>query len=140
MTQVGDALPEWVVEAVDPEKMKLMAALLHDPNPIHLGPDAVRAVGLGDRAVNQGPSNLGYVQNVLIAWAGSDDAIRAMAMRFAATVFAGDRAIAGGRVSAVRESDGELLADCEVWLDAFRPGVATAVRALSGTATVVVPG
>jgi acyl dehydratase len=131
--RVGDALPEWVVESVDPEKMKLMAALLRDPNPIHLDIEAVRLVGLGERVVNQGPSNLGYVQNMLIVWVGGADRIRAMSMRFAANVFAGDRVVAGGRVAAVREG----LADCEVWLDAFRPGDGDPVRALSGTATVV---
>lgn len=133
--RAGDAIPVWELSCVDPEKMKLLAALLRDPSPIHLDRDAVRRNGLGERLVNQGPSNLGYVQNMLIAWAGGPDRIRAMSMRFAANVFAGDRVVAGGRVIAV--ADG--LADCEVWLDAFRPGEGAPVRALAGTATVVVP-
>lgn len=133
--RAGDALPDWELDRVDPEKMKLLAALLRDPNPIHLDPDAVRRNGLGERLVNQGPTNLGYVQNMLLAWAGGADRIRGMSMRFAANVFAGDRVVAGGRVVTV--ADG--LAECEVWLDAFRPGEPAPVRALTGTASVVVP-
>jgi acyl dehydratase len=133
--QVGTELPIRVVEQVDIAEMKTMAALLRDPNPIHWDPDATRALGMGDRTVNQGPINMAYVMNMLVSWVGNEPSrLRGITLRFMANVFNGDRVEAGGRVTAVREVNGERLADCEVWLD-----VTGRTRALAGTATVVVP-
>lgn len=133
--QVGTELPTRVVEQVDVADMKTMAALLQDPNPIHWDPTSTRALGMGDRTVNQGPTNMAYVMNMLVAWVGNDPSrLRGITLRFMANVFNGDRVEAGGRVTAVREVNGERLADCEVWLD-----VTGASRALAGTATVALP-
>ena len=66
----GTSIPEWRVERVDPEKMKLLAAIARDPNTIHWDRAEVARRGLGERVVNQGPTNLGYVINMLLAWAG----------------------------------------------------------------------
>lgn len=133
--EVGTELPVRVIERVDIEKMKTMAALLQDPNPIHWDRAATRALGMGDRTVNQGPINLAYVMNMLVAWVGNDPArLRGIRLRFMANVFEDDRVEAGGRVTGIRELDGERLADCEVWLD-----VTGGSRALSGTATVALP-
>lgn len=137
--EAGDLLPYWTVEAVDPEKMKIMAALLGDPNPIHLDPAAARALGLGDRVVNQGPVNFGYVQNMLAAWAGGPGRIRAISLRLTAVVLAGDRLAAGARVTRVNPGG---LVECAVWLDVLeRAGspLRPALRALDGTATVAAP-
>lgn len=103
---VGDAVPELEVDPVDPEKMKLMAAILRDPNPIHFDADRVRALGLGDRVVNQGPSNLSYVLNMVTRWAGGAQALRSVDMRFLGNVFAGDRVICEGTVA---EVDGGMV-------------------------------
>lgn len=54
---VGDLLPQWSVESVPIEKMKLLAAVLRDPNPIHWDRAAVEAQGYGSRLINQGPIN-----------------------------------------------------------------------------------
>lgn len=129
---VGDALPSWSV-VVDPEPMRVMAALLRDPNPIHLDPAAARRLGLGDRVVNQGPTTMGYLQTMLVGWAGGEDRLRAFDVRFRAPVLAGDRVVAGGRIAALRAEGGVRLADCEVWVD-----VVGGARALDGTATVAV--
>lgn len=131
----GQALPELTI-AVGTEPMKTMAAILQDSNPIHFDVESVRAVGLGDRVVNQGPINVGYVLNMLAAWAGGADRVRRLKVRFLANVFAGDEVVAGGQVTGVRTEPGrsggeERLADCDVWLD-----VTGGDRALAGTATV----
>jgi acyl dehydratase len=130
---VGDALPEWTVDPVDAEKMKTMAALLADPNPIHWDVEAVRALGMGDRPVNQGPSNMAYVANMLAAWSGGHQHLRTLRVRFLANVFGGDRVVAGGRVIAVEPADGGTLATCEVWL---RRGDDTV---MAGEARVLLP-
>ncbi len=126
---VGDELPRLAIEAVDAEKMKTMAALLADSNPIHWDVETVRELGMGDQPVNQGPNNLGYVMNMLGQWAGGAERIRQIRVRFLDNVFAGDQLEAGGKVTAVGD-DGTV--DCDVWLarDGTHP-------VLAGTATLL---
>jgi acyl dehydratase len=131
---VGDPVPLFRVEGVSAEKMKIMALLLHDPNPIHFDRAAVAAAGLGDREVNQGSLTLGYVFDGLIAWAGDRSAIRSLQCRFAANVFAGDDVVVSGTVTAVTASGGQQLVDCDVWADR-----SDGVRVISGRATVALP-
>lgn len=126
---VGDELPPFTAVA-DPEHMKTVAALLGDPNMIHLDPNVSAALGFGERVVNQGPINLGWVHTMLVRWAGGADRVRSSRFRFRDNVFGGERVVAGGRVTAV--GSGEI--ECEVWLDVERDGVV--VRAVSGTAVV----
>lgn len=113
---VGDQIPTRVVEDVDAEKMKTMAALLHDPNPIHWDVDAVASLGMGDRPVNQGPSNMGYIVNALVDWTGDARTVRNVNCRFNGNVFAGDRLTAGGEVTAVEDADDGRVVECDVWL------------------------
>ena len=128
----GFEIPAFVVDGVSAEKMKTYAAILRDPNPIHWDRTEVAAAGHGDRLINQGPTNLGYVMTMLMNWAGPE-AIRMVRTRFTSNVFEDDVVTAGGVVTDVRSEDGELLADCEVWLDR-----ADGTRAVAGTATVIV--
>lgn len=116
--EVGSPITPFSVDQVDAARMKTMAALLRDPNPIHYDPEVVRSLGLGDRPVNQGPLNVAYVANALLGWAGGDpSALRRLQVRFAGNVFAGDRVTAGGEVVALHEEDGDTIATCQVWLD-----------------------
>jgi acyl dehydratase len=132
-TAAGAALGPLVVESVDAEAMKDLAVLLADPNPIHLDAAAAREAGLGDRPVNQGPANFGYVLTML-ARAVPGAAIRDLRVRLLANVFAGDRVTAEGRVDSIEVVDGETRLACSVWLE-----VADGPRALEGTATLAVP-
>jgi len=109
--QAGQELPEVVIPAVDAEKMKLMAALLRDPNPIHFDVDSVRALGLGDRPVNQGPSNLSYLLDMVTRWSGGVPTLRQVSVRFLGNVFAGDRVVCRGRV--VDAADGVVTLDVD---------------------------
>jgi acyl dehydratase len=131
---VGTPLPPWSHGPVDPEKMKIFAAIARDPNPIHWDRAAVAERGLGDRLINQGPTNLGYLVNMLLAWTGPES-LRDLRVRFTSNVFDGDMVVAAGVVTAIREADGERLADCDVWLDR-----GDGTRAISGSATVALPG
>jgi acyl dehydratase len=130
---VGSPVPAWRIESVDPEKMKIFAALARDPNPIHWDRAAVAERGLGDRLINQGPTNLAYVVNMLLAWTGPAS-LRDIAVRFTSNVFDADTVTAAGVVTGLREADGERLADCDVWLDR-----GDGTRAIAGTATVALP-
>jgi acyl dehydratase len=89
--EVGYQLPPLVIDAIDAEKMKLMAALLRDPNPIHFDVERVQELGMGDRVVNQGPSNLSYLLNMVTRWSGGVPTLRSVSVRFLGNVFAGDR-------------------------------------------------
>jgi acyl dehydratase len=120
----GTELPRFTVESVSEEGMRTIAALLQDPTPIHFAPEVVAELGMGDRVINQGPANVGYVLNALLE-AAPDRPIERYRVSFLANVLGGDRAIAGGTVTA---ADGEGL-DCEVWLD-----VDGGARALQGSA------
>jgi acyl dehydratase len=130
---VGDQIPEWVMDSVSPERMCTMAAILRDPNPIHWDRDAVDSLplDLGKRTINQGPLGLSYMVNMLHAWAGPD-CLRRLVMRFPQVVLDGERVVARGEVSALRQEQGEQIADCKVWLEHAERGVL-----LEGDAVIV---
>jgi len=131
---VGTQIPAFVVEQVSGDHIRMLALLLHDPNPIHFDVAAVTAAGLGDREVNQGGATMAYLYDMLIAWAGSRRCVRSLQCRFLANVFAGDTVVAGGVVTAVRDEPGAREVDCDVWVDIER-----GARAVSGSATVAWP-
>lgn len=128
----GDAIPPLVVDDVGADRMKTMAALLRDPYPIHWDVEAVQAAGHGDRPVNQGPLNLAYVSNMLLAWAG-DGSLRRLTVAFHARVLAGDTVVASGKVVEVVDRDGEPRAVCSVRLERGADLI------LDGMAEVAVP-
>jgi acyl dehydratase len=127
---MGEQLPPRDVPSVDAEKMKTMAGLLADSNPIHWDVGAVRALGMGERPVNQGPTNMAYVLDMVCQWAGGYDRLRRVRLRMTGNVFAGDHVRAVGEVGEVRDG----LAECAVSLEVVGGGTA-----LSGTVTVALP-
>jgi acyl dehydratase len=114
--QVGDLIPGLTVDCVDAARMKTMAAILRDPYPVHWDRDANEVLGLGGRVINQGPLNLSYVVNMLLAWAGPT-CIRRLTVSFGRPVLDGDRVTARGQVRSLRSENGESLAECDVWLE-----------------------
>lgn len=132
LAEVGMELPPFEVAEVSVEKMKTMAALLRDPNPLHWDVESVRATGLGDRVINQGPNNMAYILNLLIEWTGDARRVRSLKARFLDSAFAGDHLRAGGVVTGVRRDGKQQIAECEVWLERVGGG-----RLMAGTATVV---
>jgi acyl dehydratase len=129
---VGDNIPEWVMDSVSPQRMRTMAAILRDPNPLHWDRNAVAALPLelGQRTINQGPLGLGYMVNMLHAWAGPD-CIRRIVMRFPQVVLDGERVVARGEITALRREQDQMLADCNIRLEHEQRGVL-----LEGTAIV----
>jgi 3-hydroxybutyryl-CoA dehydratase len=109
--KAGDSLPVWR-HRVEAAAMVPVAEILRDPNPIHLDPAAVAAIGLGDRVINQGPANLAYVVNMLAA-AFPDHRLEALESRFLANVRADDLVEAGGMIEAIDEG----RVTCDVWLN-----------------------
>jgi acyl dehydratase len=104
-------LAPFVIDPVETEPMKLMAAILEDPNPIHIDPAVTQALGLGDRLVNQGTTNVTWLLEAVQRFAGGADRIRAFRIRFIANVFAGERFEVTGKVTAVDAASGEADLD-----------------------------
>jgi acyl dehydratase len=130
---IGDRIPEWTLDRVTAERMRTVAAIFRDPNPVHWDREFSERVGLAGRVVNQSPVNLGYVVNMLLAWAGPAS-LRRLRVEFPAPVLDGDRVTAGGVVKALRSEGGRELAECEVWLDRQ-----DGQRAVQGLAVVELP-
>tara|TARA_B100000700_G_scaffold295244_1_gene357983 strand:- start:539 stop:934 length:396 start_codon:yes stop_codon:yes gene_type:complete len=127
---MNDEIPSLIIPSVDPQKMKTMAALLRDPYPIHWDVDGNEKMGIKGKVVNQGPLNLSYIVNMLMSWQGSD-CIRRLTVRFTGWVLDGDTLSAHGKVISVFNSNDEIQAKCEIWLE--RDGE----RLLEGEAIVV---
>jgi 3-hydroxybutyryl-CoA dehydratase len=117
---------KFVVDPVSAARMADLAEVLNDPNPIHLDPLVVQRLGMGERAINQGPANCSYVVSMLRA-AFPDGVITALSFRLLGNVFADERAIAGGEIE---RRSGDTV-HCRVWLDVEGRG-----RVVEGTATI----
>jgi acyl dehydratase len=124
----GDELGP-VEHVTDPERMKLMAALLRDPNPIHFDVESVKKLGMGDRVVTQGPMTVSFVADLVTSWAGGTDALRSLRVRMLGNVFGGDTVVCSGTVTEVDTETGLISLDVQATVDG-RPVV-------SGTAAVV---
>jgi acyl dehydratase len=129
MPGIGEPLPPFR-HVASPEAMKLWAKILKDPNPIHLDPAVVRAKGLGDRVINQGPANMAYVVNLLLQ-AFPDASVERLEVQFLDNVFGDETVVASGEVEAIEAGpDGERIS-CRVALAA---GERTVLR---GSATML---
>jgi len=126
----GASLPPFTLAAVKPENMRLWAQILRDPNPIHLDPQAVRANGLGDKVINQGPANLAYLITMLQR-AFPKAALESLDVRYAGMVYGGDAVEARGSIREVTTHESGVRITCEVSLSAAgRPGVISGVACL----------
>lgn len=125
----GDALPPFRL-FIDPEAMKVWAVALHDPNPIHLDAEVVKAQGLGDRVINQGPANVAYLINMLHG-AFPGGIVSDLSVRFVDNVYGGEHVDATGTVLSVADESGGTRINCELLLtaDGGRP-------VITGTASV----
>ncbi len=124
IVRVGDEIPPWAMASVDPARMRTMAAILRDPYPVHWDADANAAFGLGGRVINQGPLNLSYIVNMLMAWAGPS-CVRRLTVSFGRPVLDGEAVTAMGRVTALIDHPEGPRAQCDVWLDLDGLGVVT---------------
>jgi hypothetical protein len=55
----------WTVDAVEAQKVKTLALILTDPNPIHFDrAETARALGTGGKLIVQGPMSVAFVYNL----------------------------------------------------------------------------
>ncbi|HXJ28459.1 MAG TPA: MaoC family dehydratase, partial [Streptosporangiaceae bacterium] len=100
---------------VDPARMKTLALLLADPNPIHLDAAAARRLGVAGRPVNQGPSTMAMAANMLLA-AFPGARLTRFSARLLGLVLAGDGVEGGGSVIEREILDGQERVRCQVHL------------------------
>ena len=101
----GEQLDPLDVGPVRQDDMRVIAALLRDPNPIHFDTGATRALGLGDRTINQGALNVSYLLRFVTAVSDRHTVTR-LRVRLAANVYEADVVRCFGTVTAVDESAG----------------------------------
>jgi acyl dehydratase len=112
----GTQLPDHTLNDVSAERMKTMAALLQDPNPIHIDAEVVRRLGLADRVINQGMGNLGPIINQL-AGLGPETRLERLQVKFLGRVLAGDDMTASATVDSVTQAEpGYARVTCAVRL------------------------
>lgn len=128
---VGDSLPDRPGPDITKVRIRMVMDVMDDVNPVHIDEALVAQMGLRG-LVNQGPCNLAYMINMLVAWTGDPDCVQRLQVRFHNLVVPGDNTIAGGRVRAINK-DGSV--DCDVWLK-----LADGTVMLAGIATVNVKG
>jgi acyl dehydratase len=113
--------------------MKRRAPILHDPNPIHLDRAVVKAKGLGDRLINQGPINQGYIMNMLLA-AFPGGYFEEFSNRFIDNVYEGDDLDASAVVTAVDRGPVTTRITCDFVLKAKERDAV-----ITGKAVIAVP-
>jgi acyl dehydratase len=134
MTTTGhEALPGWTLAEVDAEKMKVLALLLADPNPLHFDPDVAPRLGIAERPVNQGPSSMAMLAN-LVRSAFPRGRLTRLHVQLRGSVVAGEQVRAHGRIVAADTVPEGTRIRCEIALDAAGRSVMT------GDAELVLPG
>jgi acyl dehydratase len=112
MTYIGERFEGRVFVASAPS-MKVVAALLRDPNPLHFDRSAVSAMGRGPQLVGQGPVSAALLyQSVLDRWAGST--LMSASLRYIANVLEGEEIRALVTVTDVRPRNGGSAVETDV--------------------------
>jgi acyl dehydratase len=118
---VGALLKPWRHEVLAAHVLP-WSTLLADPNPIHLDVAAVKHLGIGVRAVNQGPANIAYVYNML-AENLPDARVVTLEARLVGTIWVGDLIEVTGRITAVEVGPTDWQVRCALMVRALPDGV-----------------
>ncbi|HUA72322.1 MAG TPA: MaoC family dehydratase [Solirubrobacteraceae bacterium] len=98
---VGQRVAPFVIESVEPDRIKTVAAILQDPTPTHLDPAVTRARGMGENLQTQGALNMTWFVEAAMRFAGGADRLVSFNVRFLDNVFAGERFECTGTVTAI---------------------------------------
>lgn len=131
-SESGEPIPSWLMPSVSAARMRTMAAILRDPNPVHWDRRVVAQLGFGERVINQGPLGLSYMVNMLHSYAGPR-CLKRLVMRFPLVVLDEDNITAQGLIQKEYEEGGETLQEINVWLQRGND------QPLQGEATIVKP-
>lgn len=127
--EVGAELPTLSLPPISRTTLALFGPASGDLNPIHLDLDVARSAGLDD-VFAHGMLSMAYLGRLLTGWVDQRQ-IRSYAVRFAAITPVHGQPTCTGRVTAVREVDGERRAELELAVT-----LADGTVTLAGSATV----
>lgn len=125
----GDSAGSYVVDPIDPMKIRMTAALLRDPVPTHYDVDEVRRLGLGEALVNQGLRNSALLLELVYRFAEDSSRMRDFKVRMLRMIYAGDRVECSGTVASIDPTTMTAVLDIEARIDGE--------RAMAGTAAVL---
>lgn len=103
--QIGDALPELVLPAVDRTRLALFGGASGDHNPIHIDIDFARRAGMPD-VFAHGMLGMAWVGRLLTQWA-PQSRLRRFDVRFQGITHLGNVMRCTGSVTEKLEVDGE---------------------------------
>ena len=112
---VGAKLPPFT-RVTDFDVWNRFAAVNYEFVPIHMDDAAGREAGLPG-AVGMGNLQWAYLHNLVRDWLGERGEIRSLKCQFRAANTRGMTVTARGVVTAVREEDGRVLADLDIWTE-----------------------
>lgn len=102
----------WASTEVDPvrqDDMRVVAALLQDPNPIHWDAEAVSAAGLGNRTINQGVMNLSYLLRFVSASVSAEYRVERFRVRLTANVYESETVMCSAEAMTVDDPSGTAV-------------------------------
>jgi acyl dehydratase len=128
----GDEIDGFSLD-ITPRRSYLQVSGSQDWYPVHFDQAFARKAGHADTFMNTGFLQAALVR-VITDWMGDEGFLKRLRFEMRRQQRPGDTMVCRGRVTAVREDDGEGLVDIDVWLENEREGVTT-----PGTATVALP-
>lgn len=135
--QVGDELPIFR-RATGLHNWNRYAAVNDEFVPIHMDDEAGRAAGYPS-AFGMGNLQFSYLHNLVRNWMGDEGRIVSIGCQFRSANVKDQTVTARGKVTAVRDEEGERLVDLEVWTEEqngtrLAPGHATVALRLGAQA------
>jgi len=126
--QVGQELPTFSRQTGF-EAWNRFAAVNYEFVPIHMDDEAGRQAGHAG-AIGMGRLQWAYLHTMLEEWLGERGRVVRVAAQFRSPNQKGMTLTAKGRITAVRQEDGETHVDLDVWIEAddgkmVAPGTAT---------------
>lgn len=126
---VGDELPAFTREGTVDHWMRF-AAVNYEFAPHHWDDDVAREEGFPG-AFAMAPLQHAFLHAMLRDWIGAGGRIVAVNMKLRSPFIRGRTLTAGGKVTAIRQDEGEVFVDLDIWQDDDE-----STRLAPGTATV----
>ena len=101
--KVGDELPPITI-ALSHTGITAAAIATRDFQPVHHDVERARSLGNANVFINT-YTTAGYIERLIVEWAGRDVLLRKIAFRMGVSSYAGDTMIVKGKVIAVRTED-----------------------------------
>jgi hydroxyacyl-ACP dehydratase HTD2-like protein with hotdog domain len=113
--EIGETLPDFTVEPTLVQVV-MYAAAMWEFQRIHFDPGWAAQEGLPGPIVH-GPLLGNYLTQAAASWAGPEGSIRTLRWRNRGIALVDEPLSCGGVVTGKRPIDGEVVIECDVWID-----------------------